>query len=84
MEEEEDVVEDVQEEPPQLNVAAVDKVEVCRRVILPDSTADEECRSRLVALSLSLLMAAILQAIRSLGSLLHDVIFTVHWNVDSQ
>lgn len=82
--EEEDVVEDVQEEPPQLNVAPVEKVEVCRRVILPDSTADEECRSRLVALSLSLLMAAILQAIRSLGSLLHDVIFTVHWNVDSQ
>lgn len=43
----------------------------------------EDGRSRLVALTLSLLMAAILQAIRSVGSIVHDVVHTLHWDFDS-
>lgn len=49
-----------------------------------DEDDDDEHNNRLVALSLSLLMAAILQAIRSLGNLLHDLVYTLHWNVEQQ
>lgn len=44
----------------------------------------EDGRSRLVALTLSLLMATILQAIRSIGTMLQDIVQTVHWDLDSQ
>lgn len=38
----------------------------------------------IMSFSLSLLMAALLHAIRSLGNLLQDVIYTLHWNVEPQ
>lgn len=42
-----------------------------------------DIKIKLITLSLSLLMAAVLQAISSLGSVLQGVFQMFHWNVES-
>ena len=55
--------------------------------VLDDLTPEQDSnevhlRNSLISLSLSLLMAAIIQAINSIGNFFQDIFYTLHWDVE--